>query len=72
MEKYYKPARRKTWAFFVTLLGVFLPASLRFRMDWPLAVAIVAVFLIYIGGISTEKIFLNMFEKKFGGKKQAR
>jgi membrane protein required for beta-lactamase induction len=63
----YKPARRKTWAFFSSLL-ICTVSAFRFRMDWPLACLIGFIFAVYIGAISTEKILLAWIR---GGKHES-
>jgi membrane protein required for beta-lactamase induction len=62
----YKPARRKTWAFFSALI-VCAVSAFRFSMDWPLACLIGFLFMLFVGAISTEKILLawiNRGDKK--------
>lgn len=66
--KEYKPARRKTWAYFITLFTICITAAMGAKFDWALVVLIISLFLIYVGGISTEKIFLELFRRKFGTK----
>jgi hypothetical protein len=63
--KGYKPARRKTWAFF-SIQALCALSAWKHGITWPTAALSGGSFLIYVGGISTEKIFLDFFKKKFG------
>jgi hypothetical protein len=65
----YKPARRKTWAFFSALF-ICAVSAFRFSMGWPLACLIGFIFAVFVGAISTEKILLAWINS--GGKKDGK
>jgi membrane protein required for beta-lactamase induction len=64
----YKPARRKTWAFFYAMT-ICAISAFRFKMDWPLACLIGFLFMLFVGAVSTEKILLAWINR--GGKHES-
>ena len=62
MNETQKRLHRKLWAFYVILLTVCLPSSIRFEMNWPLAALIGGLFLFLCASIVTEKWIYRKFE----------